>query len=232
MQRTTLRLTLAALLMAGVLGLVVCKRQVSAALRNQNQALKARLTQMEHIEEDNQQLYRLLAELRPETRENLQAELARLRAERERLQERKGEWNRLCGENRQLRAELGNGVRPAIPQSSWAYAGYDDPESACQSHFWAAASGDPKLALDSLCPEARASWAQCSEEEVAAFVARLQKSARNRPSFQILGQRNISDDEVELIIDMYPDSPGVENFRPTFKRVGSEWKFYGCFHHF
>jgi hypothetical protein len=232
MKRTTLKLTLAALLVAGALGLVVHKHQMSAALCNQNLALKDKLTQLEHIEEDNQRLNRLLAESRPETPEKPQAELARLRAELERLQKRKEEWNRLCAENRQLRAELGNGVRPAIPQESWAYAGYGDPESACQSHFWAAASGDAKLALDSLCPEARASWAQCSDEEVAAFVARLQKSIRKRPSFQILGQRKISDDEVELIADIYPDRPDVENWCPTFKRVGSEWRFYGCFHHF
>ncbi|MGO9204234.1 MAG: hypothetical protein ACLQM8_27255, partial [Limisphaerales bacterium] len=56
-----------------------------------------------------------------------QRALARLREQNRALQERKGERNRLCGENRQLRAELGNGVRPAIPQSSWAYAGYGEP---------------------------------------------------------------------------------------------------------
>ena len=139
------------------------------------------------------------------------------------MRDPKEEWNRLRAENRQLRDQFGNGVRPAIPQSSWAYAGYDDPESACQSLFWASASGDPKLALDSLCPEARASWAQCSEEEVAAFVSRLQKMAQHSASFQILGQRKISDDEVELITDNHPDRPDIENCRWTFKRVGSEF---------
>ena len=105
-------------------------------------------------------------------------------------------------------------------------------EMGCQSHFRASVSGNPKRILESLCPDAQASRGQCSEEEIAVEFGRMEKAARMIPSYQILGQKKISDDEIELIMNVYPDRPDIENLRLTFERVGSKWKFHGNFHHF
>ena len=223
---------LAALILTGGLAVVALKHQALVGLRQQNVALGRRLEQLRRLEAENLRLYRLVGELRPGAPDRLLEELAALRREADRLRAQKEEWEALCAENRQLRSELGDTVRPPVPQDAWTYVGYSDPESACQSYFWASVSADPKAVLDSLCPEARASWGQCSEEEIAAAFANNERATRKSPSYQVLGQKKISDDEVELIVNLYPDRPDIENFRPSFKRVGSEWKFYGHFHHF
>ena len=223
---------LAALIVTGVLAAVAVKHRALAGLREQNAALGQRLEELRRLAAENERLYRLVGELRPGAPDRLLDELAALRREADRLRAQKEEWEALCAENRELRSELGDTVRPPVPQDAWTYVGYSDPESACQSYFWASVSADPKAVLDSLCPEARASWGQCSEEEIAAAFANNERATRKSPSYQVLGQRKISDDEVELIVNLYPDRPDIENFRPSFKRVGSEWKFYGHFHHF
>ena len=223
---------LAALILTGGLAVVALKHQALVGLRQQNAALGRRLEQLRRLEAENLRLYRLVGELRPGAPDRLLEELAALRREADRLRAQKEEWEALCAENRELRSELGDTVRPPVPQDAWTYVGYGDPESACQSYFWASVSADPKAVLDSLCPEARASWGQCSEEEIAAAFANNERATRKSPSYQVLGQKTISDDEVELIVNLYPDRPDIENFRPSFKRVGSEWKFYGHFHHF
>ena len=223
---------LAALIVTAMLAVVALKHRTRVGLREQNQILGERLEHLRRLEAENLRLYRLIGEMRSDTPDWQFDELAKLRLEAERLRAQKVEWEKLCAENRQLRSELGETVRPPVSQDAWAYVGYGDPESACQSYFVSQKSGDPKTILDSLCPEARASWAQCSEEEIATVFGRVDKATQKIPSLQILGQKKISDDEVELIVNLYPDRPDIANFRPTFKRIGSEWKFYGHFHHF
>jgi len=224
-----LKLALAILAVACALAVTAFKYHTLAALGEQNRALGRKVEELRQLEAENQRLYGLLAELGQKPPERFEDEVARLRAELGRLRPQREEWDKLRAENRQLREELGNAVRPAIPKESWAYAGYDDPESACQSQYWASASGDPKLVLDSLCPEVRANWAKRSEDEIAAFTSKLQNIMQRVPSFQVLGQRTISDDQVELITNEHLDKPDYPNCCLTFKRVGSEWKFYGFF---
>jgi hypothetical protein len=221
-----------ALILTGVLALVALKHHTLAGLREQNRALGQRVEQLQRLETENLRLYRLVGELRPGAPDRLLDELAALRREADRLRGQKEQWEKLCAENRQLRSELGGTVRPPVSQDAWTYVGYGDPELACQSYFWASVSGDPKVILDTLCPEARASWGQCSEEEIAAAFANMEKVTRKSPSYQILGQKKISDDEIELIMTVRPDRSDIENLRMTFKRAGAEWRFYGHFHHF
>ena len=223
---------IAALILTGALAVVALKHQTLAGLRQQNAALGQRLEQLRRLEAENLRLYRLVGELRPGPPGRLLDELVALRGEADRLRAQKEEWEALCAENHELRSELGDTVRPPVSQDAWTYAGYGDPELACQSYFWASVSGDPKAVLDSLCPEARASWGQSSEEEIAAAFANIEKGTRKSPSYQILGQKRISDDAVELIMNANPDRTDIENLRMTFKKVGSEWRFYGHFHHF
>jgi hypothetical protein len=167
-------------------------------------------------------MYRLVAELHPDRPDRLLDELARLRLEAERLRVHKEEWEALCAENRQLRSELGEGVRPLLPKEAWTYVGYDDPESALQSTFWARSCGDPAMLVESLSPTDRAAWGNLSDEEVAT---RLSGKFRLSTGIQILGQKRVSDDEIALIVNIYPDRPDIENAELHFNRFGSEWKF-------
>ena len=212
---------IAALIFIGALVVVALKHQTLAGLREQNAALGQRLEQRRRLEAENQRLYRLVAELRPGAPDRLLEELAALRREAERLRAPKEEWEALCAENRQLRSELGDGVRPLIDRDGWTYVGYGDPESALQSTFWAWTGGDPAMIVASLSPADRAAWANLSDAEVAA---RLAKVWRLSTGFQILGKKEVADDEVALIVNVYPDRPDIANAELHFKRIGSEWK--------
>jgi len=214
-------IALTGLLIAGALAVVALKHRALAGLREQNAALRQRLEQLRRLEAENQRLYHLVAELRPDRPDRLLDELARLRLEADRLRAQKEKWEALCAENRQLRSELGDGVRPLIDRDGWTYVGYGDPESALQSTFWAWTGGDPAMVAASLRPADRAAWGSLSDEEVAA---RLSGKFRLSTGIQILGQKRVSDDEIAVIFNMYPDRPDNANAEFHFNRIGSEWK--------
>jgi hypothetical protein len=216
-----LRLVSAALIITSVLAVLGLRLQAVARLREQNRALGQQLEQLHRFAAENQRLYRLVGELRPDTPDRLLDELARLRLEAERLRAQKEEWEAQCAENRQLRSELGDGVRPLLSKDAWTYVGYADPESSLQSTFWAWASADPAMVAASLSPTDRAAWGNLSDEEVAA---RLSGRFRLSTGFQILGKKEISADEVALMVNMYPDRPDIANAELHFIRIGSEWK--------
>jgi hypothetical protein len=216
------KLALAALLVTGAIAVVLFKYQAYARLREQNHALSQNLEQLDRLLDENQRLRGLAADLHPDSPDRLRDELARLRREAERLRSHKQEWEQLCKENRQLRAELGNTVRPLISKEDWTYVGYGDPESAAQSIFGAKKSGDPTAILASIIPE---NLATCSEEDIAGYCNRVEQSAKKVPGFQILGQKQLSDDEVEVIMNIHPDRPDIANLQLPLKLCGSEWKF-------
>jgi hypothetical protein len=214
-------IALVALIVTGVLAVVAVKHRALAGLREQNAALGQRLEQLRRLAAENQRLYRLVAELRPGAPDRLLDELAALRREADRVRAQKEEWEALCAENHELRSELGDGVRPLLSKDAWTYVGYGDPESALQSTFWAWANRDPAMAVASLSPADRAAWANLSDEEVAARLARF---VRLSTGIQILGQKKVSDDEIAVIVNMYPDRPDIANAELHFNRIGSEWK--------
>jgi len=226
------KIALTAVLVTGAMAVLVFQYQAYAQLRRQNRALGQKLKELNQLEEENQRLHGLAADLRQDSPDRLRDELARLRREAERLRTHKEEWEQLRAENRQLRAELGDTVRPLLPKEDWTYVGYGDPESAAQSSFWAEKSGDRNAILESICPEDRASWANSSEEEFAALLAKAERITGKIASFQILGQNKTSDDTIEVIMSIYPDRPDIENLRLPLKRVGSEWKLDGVWHHY
>src|SRR5512133_3835376 len=208
-----LKLGLASLAVLAALGVFVFRHQTWRQLREENRALAREVTGVEVVEEENQRLHGLAAELRRDSPDGLAAELIRLRQEVERLRVHELEWEQLCRENRHLRAELGNKVQPLIAKEAWAYVGYGDPESAAQSYFWAMRGGDPTALMESMCPDDLASWADASDQELATFTARAQKMAEKTPGFQILGVKKISNEQAVVIMDIYPDRPDVANLR-------------------
>jgi hypothetical protein len=214
-------IVIAALIVTGVLAVVALEHQALAGLRKQNVALGQRLEQLRRLEAENQRLYRLVGGLRPDRPDRLLDELAALRREADRLRVHKEEWEKLCAENHQLCSELGDGVRPLLSKEAWTYVGYDDPESALQSTFWATTSGDPAMLVASLGPADRAAWGNLSDAEVAA---RLSGRFRLSTGIQILGQKRVSDNEMAVIFNMYPDRPDNANAEFHFNRFGSEWK--------
>jgi type II secretory pathway pseudopilin PulG len=222
MARRNLELLVVAMLVTGTMGVVLFKYQAYARLREQNHALSQSLEQLDRLLDENQRLRALAADLRQDSPDRLGDELAKLRREAERLRVHQEEWQQLCKENRQLRAELGNTVRPLIPKEDWTYVGYGDPESAAQSISWAKKSGDPTAIMANIIPE---TLATCSEEDIAAYCNRVEQSTKKVPGFQILGQKKISDDEVEVIMNIHPDRPDIANLRLPLKLCGSEWKF-------
>ena len=224
------KLALAALLVTGAIAVVLFKYQAYARLREQNHALSQNLEQLDRLLDENQRLRGLAADLHQDSPDRLRDELPRLRREAERLRSHKQEWEQLCNENRRLCAALGNTVRPLISKEDWAYVGCGDPESAAQSIFWAEKSGDPTAIMANIIPETLATWTNCSEKDIAAFCSRIQTAMQKVPGFQILGQKQISDDAVEVIMNIHPDRPDIANFHLPLKLCGSEWKLAVMWH--
>lgn len=120
-----------------------------------------------------------------------------------------------------------------FPKSSWAFAGYGNPQSASLSFLWSLTAGDLKALQDSLTPEEY--QRQLQEMSPAANKAgqsvdayfNSRKSLPRMDGIQMLGQQVISDNEVILNV-MIESSRGMnQQGSMRMKKLGSEWKFDG-----
>ena len=210
--------TIALVLLVAALVATHAKRSLLCA---ENLALQAQIQRLLEVAERSHPAA-LTAGSSESLSEEQRRELLRLRGSIGVLRRQTNEIARLRVQNQQLRAEV---VEPAAPmeylrKGSWNYVGYADPESALQSTFWAQASGDRKAIVASMHPGDRAAVSN-RLDEAAALLAR-----NKTPAFRILGRKRISDDEVVLIVHCYPDRSDVANGEFTFRRTGTEWRFY------
>jgi RNA polymerase sigma factor (sigma-70 family) len=122
-----------------------------------------------------------------------------------------------------------------FPKTSWAFAGYANPQSALLSAIWSLSAGDFEKYLASFTPGERdrqlqqfKMGAQKSGKSVAAFFASIgtQGYMPTTTGFRVLDQKIVSDDQVILRVSIQATELGKEQQvdDATMVKTGSEWK--------
>lgn len=137
-------------LAACVLIAITWQRNTLAQLRRQNETLLQAKEEAARLAFENEDLPKLRASFNGQAGD-VSTELLRLRNEVRQLRAQLPEWDRLRGENERLAAEINSGITAPqklselegfVAKESWSNAGFDTPEAALQTFFWAAREGD------------------------------------------------------------------------------------------
>jgi hypothetical protein len=115
-----------------------------------------------------------------------------------------------------------------FPKSSWAFAGYGDPQSALVSLLWAETKFDRRTFLASLTPEGKQKQEQQFKDTMnetgkskAEVFAEAARRLDKMPGFQIRGQESISENEV--LLHLYIQGNEIRTDAKMVK-IGNEWK--------
>jgi hypothetical protein len=204
-------------------------------LREQADAAREMQAQLALLQVVNARLSNAVAQANTPLAEVQLAELAKLRAEVERLRHRTNDLQTMKAELRRLRAELSNArnsmasngppdVPPEdiYPRDSWGLVGYDTPEAALESVTWAISQGDEDAYMASLSPELQDEMQSQLADGSFAEIGPLEMG--NATGFRILGRETISDDR--WIITVYMDGNGNE-LSLTLVNTPEGWKVAG-----
>jgi RNA polymerase sigma factor (sigma-70 family) len=109
--------------------------------------------------------------------------------------------------------------RTEFPRSSWAFAGYANPESALQSCIWAAGNGDVATLLAGFTPDMQKQFAgrpaQVLTDKDRANFAQM-------TGYVILDKQELAENKVMFDVD----AEGLNETQKVFiERIGSEWRF-------
>jgi len=140
-----------AIVSVGVLAVIIWERNVIADMRGQNDALRQLQGEVAQLETQRSELEKLRAVSgnQPASGAN-GSELLRLRNEVRQLRAGRSEWDKLKAGNARLAAEIQSGavtqkfseMAGYLAKESWSNTGFDTPESALQTFFWAVREGD------------------------------------------------------------------------------------------
>jgi hypothetical protein len=236
-----------AMVVAGVMTPWVIQRQAQSRLLEENQALRVKAEQVDSLLAENSRLSNLVtqAETLAPSREEVSAELLRLRGEVGRLRQQESEAKKLQADTRRLqKAAAGPGAAEhsnaedlniQLPKDVWAFAGYATPEAALQTVMWARREGDLNSLLSSLTPafieKAQKAWGDKFEEQLKA---ELPGNLDRVTDCRIMKKEMVSENEAKL---MYVLAEKPQPFGDngelrakslgcgvTVKRVGQDWK--------
>ena len=132
--------TIALLLLLSALVAVIWQRSALTSLRRQNRALQ----ETSRLGLENQELSQLRAKTGTNSGAGGSLELLRLRNEVGQLRAQRSEWEALKAANERLAAEIRTGnvqefskMEGFVAKEVWSDAGFDSPEAALQTFFWA-----------------------------------------------------------------------------------------------
>lgn len=156
---------IAVMLMGCALAAIVWQRSVVAGLRSQNEALRPAQEEAARLALENSELPKLraMAANQPPS-DGAGPELLRLRNEVRPLRAQQSELDRLRAENGRLAAEISSGIASRqelsgmegfVAKESWSNAGFDMPEAALQTFFWAIREGDLARMAECMPPKER-----------------------------------------------------------------------------
>ena len=241
---TLLKLVTMTKLQAGLVSAVVIAGAATplviheqSKLREENLALRQQTNQLASLTAENERLTELLAKtnVSPAIPQEQLSELLRLRGEVGELRRATNEVAKLRAENQQLRSVAASsptrssargqtsGSQGSLPQESWAFAGYADPESAFQTTLWAGSRGDAKTFIASLSPDSPG-LQEMKDQTENEIATKMKEEMRKVSAFNILQKEVVSQEEV--ILTVYADGINeAERFR--LQRIGNEWKFGG-----
>lgn len=186
----TLGRIIALLLLASAFIAVVWQRGALASLRQQSRALQSAQEEASRLGLENQELF----QLREKTNTNsgsggVSLELLRLRGEVGQLRAQRSEWEALKAANERLAEDIRSGnvqdfskMEGFVAKEAWNDAGFDSPEAALQTFFWAMREGNI------------ARIAQCFPAKEGQYLAmldqpdRAQERERTIAEFQLMTQ--------------------------------------------
>jgi hypothetical protein len=216
-------------------------RMAAANLLEENRALRAELDQAKQSHANTTQTPGRSAENAPDPELiRLRGEVTTLRQEKKELENARSEIQTLRAAQQQTQAQLAE-ARSAtataaekkaprnLPRESWAFAGYNDPESALQSVLWAGLSGNVQALMASLTPEQLARMQNEDNRNLtpAQVLERMTQQISKVKAFQVLQANSISPDET--VLTLYLD--GLEGSEKTprmkMQRVGNTWRLAG-----
>ena len=221
------------------IGVAVWTWQENCRLETARKALQVQVNSAEEQAKERETTLRRQHDRKVELLEKDAAEVHKLRGEITRLQ---GDTEavdkiqtanrRLQAENRQLRqtqprAATGTSQTtrevPVFPTEQWDYLGYETPQDALVTAFWAMQQGDLQIYYESLAPEAQESMANEMENlpENANAEMRASFAQSGITGFQMLDVRSESDSE--MFLDVY--SQGDSRIKTFYmQKVGNQWK--------
>ena len=193
---------------AGVATPLVIQQRTLIGLREESGSLQQQVDQLAEQRAENERLSNLIAQAsttRGQTSNQL-SELLKLRGEVGLLRAQSSELAKQRDENGKLRAGLA-GKQPAaedrpssnayIPRESWAFAGYDTPENALQSVWWAVNKGDSQTFLASITPDMLERVQQPGVAGVSLVGALAEETAKIK-GYQIMKATDVAEDQVLL----------------------------------
>jgi hypothetical protein len=156
-------------------------------------------------------------------------EQARLRAEVARLRDRQRALAGAAEENQRLRAELARSATNAVSRSlslppgyirrsAARRQGYDTPQHALESFFWAVERRDTNALFAALHPEDASGMAdQLARQGTDAGFQELAKV----PGYVVSREERAGDDETTLWLEF---APGTTPTEMKFQRVDGQWR--------
>jgi hypothetical protein len=127
------------------------QRKTLAQLRQQNETLLQAKEEAARLALENEELPKLRAASNGSQTDAASTDLLRLRNQVRQFRAQQLELDRLRGENERLASEINSGITAPqklselegfVAKESWSNAGFDTPEAALQTFFWAAREGD------------------------------------------------------------------------------------------
>jgi hypothetical protein len=122
------------------------------------------------------------------------------------------------------RAEDPNGTEGYMAREQLKFVGFDTPENAFQSMYWAAANGDYTNWLASLSPDSQ-------KEELAdpGSSERFRGSASRLTGIKVLASKSVGNDRVELKVQMESENASALFIYPMVL-TGNQWRMGGDIH--
>ncbi len=206
-----------------VIGIVTFteQRTVLATLKAESFAIHEQEREMQRLQKENEKIVELRQRNnRIQLLQEQNKELYKLRNEIGTLRKNKSELEHLRQENAKLAAKS---LQPAetvlsgyIPREQLRNAGFNTPEDAIQTFFWAMLYGERKDVNRVYGEE------KVSEEEWAKFKTKEgPKFFKAFSGFAVVKKETLS--ETEVILHLQGTSSGAEITIPA-RRIGAEWK--------
>jgi hypothetical protein len=139
-------------LVAGLLAGIAWQRNTVTRLQKQNETLRPAQEEAVRLELENAELPKLRAMVAEQPQSvGVSPELLRLRNEVRQLRLQRSESDRLKMENERIATEIRSGIASQqklsemegyLAKESWSNAGFDTPEAALQTYFWAMREGN------------------------------------------------------------------------------------------
>lgn len=118
-----------------------------------------------------------------------------------------------------------NVINAAVPPSyrlaaQWEFKGFESPEAAIESFFWAARNRDTNAITQALPP---APLAATGTKPTLVEFDSVFNAVGNLPGIQLLSTRLVSDTEAEVELQFDPRPDGLRD-KLKCRRIGVEWR--------